>query len=85
MRCQMKAAVCPLCDVVSDVPHQTQQGCIDALQKEIARIRQVLERRRDAPIVGAVRSDLGRAPLCPPSDSNVVYGYRLSLRCTLET
>ena len=85
MRCQMKASVCPFCDVVSDVPHHTQQGCIDALQKEIARIRQVLERRRDAPIVGAAWSDLGRGRLSPPSDSNVVNGYRLSLRCTLET
>jgi hypothetical protein len=81
----MKASVCPFCDVVSDVPHHTQQECIDALQKEIARVRLVLQRRRDAPIVGAVWSDLGRAPLCPPSDGNVVYGYRLSLRCTLET
>ena len=80
----MKASVCPLCDVVSDVPHHTQQGCIDALQKEIARIRQVLERRRDAPIVGAAWSDPGRGPLSP-SDSNVVYGYRLSLRGTLES
>jgi hypothetical protein len=80
----MKASVCPLCDVVSDVPHHTQQGCIDALQKEIARIRQVLERRRDALIVGAAWPDPGPCPLSPTSDSNVVYGYRLSLRCTLE-
>jgi hypothetical protein len=81
----MKASVCPFCGVASDVPHQTQQGCIDALQKEIARIRQVLERRRDALIVGPAWSGLGRGPLSPPSDSNVVYAYGLSLRCAFES
>jgi hypothetical protein len=81
----MKASVCPLCDVVSDVPHHTQQGCIDALQQEIARIRQVLERRRNAPLVGPAWSDRGRGPLSPPPDSNVAYGSGLSLRCTLES
>jgi hypothetical protein len=81
----MKASVCPFCDVASDVPHHTQQGCIDALQQEIARIRQVLERRRNAPFVGPAWSDRGRGPLSPPPDSNVVYGSGLSLRCTLES
>ena len=40
--------VCPFCDVVTDVPHQTQEACIDALQQEIARTRRVLERRTAA-------------------------------------
>jgi hypothetical protein len=40
----MKAVICPFCGVVSDVPHETQQGCIDALQSEIAHTRRVLER-----------------------------------------
>ncbi len=38
----MKAALCPFCGVVSDAPHETQQACIEALQSEIARTRQVL-------------------------------------------
>jgi len=39
----MKAVVCPFCGIASDVPHETQEGCIKALQAEIARTRQVLE------------------------------------------
>jgi hypothetical protein len=39
----MKAVVCPFCGIASDVPHETQEGCIQALQAEIARTRQVLE------------------------------------------
>ena len=40
----MKAVICPFCGVSSDVPHETQSGCIDALQAEIARTRRVLQR-----------------------------------------
>ena len=39
----MKAVVCPFCGIASDVPHETQEGCIQALQAEITRTRQVLE------------------------------------------
>jgi hypothetical protein len=39
----MKAVVCPFCGIASDVPHETQEGCIRALQAEITRTRQVLE------------------------------------------
>jgi len=39
----MKTVLCPFCGVVSDTPHETQEGCIDALHAEIARTRQVLE------------------------------------------
>ncbi|HVJ27188.1 MAG TPA: hypothetical protein VM493_06570 [Vicinamibacterales bacterium] len=40
----MKALVCPFCGIVSDSPHETQTACIEALQAEITRTRQVLER-----------------------------------------
>jgi hypothetical protein len=40
----MKAPICPFCGIMSDVPHMTQEGCIAALQDEISRTRQVLER-----------------------------------------
>ena len=43
--------VCPFCGVATDVPHETQEGCIEALQAEIARLRVVLEFVRD-PRVG---------------------------------
>ena len=39
----MKALVCPFCGIVSDQPHETQTACIQALQAEITRTRQVLE------------------------------------------
>lgn len=38
---------CPFCGVVADVPHKTQQGCIQALQTEIARMREILGQIRD--------------------------------------
>jgi hypothetical protein len=38
--------VCPYCGVASDVPHETQEGCIEALQVEIARMRNVLDHIR---------------------------------------
>jgi hypothetical protein len=39
----MTDAPCPFCGLVTGVPHETQQGCIDALHAEIARVREVLE------------------------------------------
>jgi uncharacterized Zn finger protein (UPF0148 family) len=39
----MKAVVCPFCGITSKMPHETQEGCIRALQAEITRTRQVLE------------------------------------------
>ena len=39
----MTAAVCPFCGMVSAHPHETQEGCINALQAEIARTRRILE------------------------------------------
>jgi hypothetical protein len=38
---------CPFCGVATNVPHETQEGCIQALHREIARMRQVLEHVRD--------------------------------------
>jgi hypothetical protein len=35
---------CPFCGVGSKLPHETQEACIAALQAEIARMRQVVER-----------------------------------------
>jgi hypothetical protein len=39
----MAGTPCPFCGLVTGVPHETQQGCIDALNEEIARVREVLE------------------------------------------
>lgn len=38
---------CPFCGVMTDVPHERQEGCIVALQKEIARVREILELVKD--------------------------------------
>jgi hypothetical protein len=40
------AQACPFCGVTTDVPHETQEGCIEALQHEIARMRGILEHVR---------------------------------------
>ncbi len=37
------AHACPFCGLVTDAPHETQQGCIDALHAEIARVREILD------------------------------------------
>ena len=39
----MKAVMCPFCGVISEIPHETQQACIEALQSEIKRTREVLD------------------------------------------
>jgi len=43
-------SVCPFCGVVTDSPHETQQGCLDALHAEIARLRAVLEHVKSAEV-----------------------------------
>ena len=47
----MSDKVCPFCGIATDVPHETQEGCIAALHGEIARMRQVLDSVRS---VGAI-------------------------------
>ncbi len=37
---------CPFCGVAADVPHETQEVCIEALHVEIARMRGVLDHLR---------------------------------------
>jgi len=39
----MQVTTCPFCGVVTDVPHNTQEGCIEALQDEVVRMRRLLE------------------------------------------
>jgi hypothetical protein len=45
---------CPFCGLAADVPHERQEGCIQALHDEIARMRHILECLRDP------RADLPR-------------------------
>jgi hypothetical protein len=41
---------CPFCGVATDIPHETQEGCIQALHAEIARMRAVLDRVQSAKV-----------------------------------
>ena len=47
----MTANACPFCGLATDVPHETQEGCIEALHEEIARVREILGlvKPRDTP------------------------------------
>jgi len=37
---------CPFCGVSTDLPHDSEEACITALQEEIARTREIVERVR---------------------------------------
>jgi hypothetical protein len=39
--------VCPFCGLATELPHETQAACIDALQMEISRVREIVEKRRE--------------------------------------
>jgi hypothetical protein len=82
----MKPSVCPFCDLVSAAPHRTQEACISALQEEIARTRQLLERRRDPLVVAGVRMHRSRPRHSAGFDeqAQVETAPRLSLRCAIE-
>lgn len=41
----MSVTICPFCGVATTTPHETQELCIVALHTEIARTRDMLERR----------------------------------------
>jgi hypothetical protein len=40
----MMVMSCPFCGVGTDLPHETQEACIAALQAEVVRMRQVVNR-----------------------------------------
>jgi coproporphyrinogen III oxidase-like Fe-S oxidoreductase len=42
----MKATSCPFCGIATEVPHETQEGCIEALHREIRRVRELLAQSR---------------------------------------
>jgi hypothetical protein len=43
--------VCPFCGVATVIPH-TQEGCIEALNAEIARMRAILDQVQSAEVPG---------------------------------
>jgi hypothetical protein len=50
-------SVCPFCGVATEAPHENQQGCLDALSAEIARLRAVLEQVQSTAVPGPVEED----------------------------
>lgn len=45
----MRVTACPFCGLVSEVPHESQEQCIAALQDEIARTRDLIDRVKQGP------------------------------------
>jgi hypothetical protein len=45
----MRVMACPFCGLVSDIPHESQEHCITALQGEIARTRDLIDRVKQGP------------------------------------
>ncbi len=43
-------STCPFCGVVTETPHETQEGCIAALHAEIERVRAVLAQVKSAEV-----------------------------------
>jgi hypothetical protein len=63
---------CPFCGVETEVPHETQQACIHALQAEIERMRSLLDRSRplQAGPAGTETGDKDKqASVLPPSSA----------------
>ena len=54
----MKATSCQFCGIATDVPHETQEACIEALHQEIARVRGILENSTPS----------GQRPVMAPDD-----------------
>jgi hypothetical protein len=48
----LMSSICPFCGVVTETPHETQAGCIEALNAEIVRMRAVLDRVRSTAVPG---------------------------------
>lgn len=47
------ARPCPFCGLATDVPHESQEGCIAALQQEIGRVRGILSTLKPAGVPDA--------------------------------
>jgi hypothetical protein len=57
--------VCPFCGLATELPHETQAICIEALQTEISRVREVVDRFKAA--AGPATPAKPRASGTPPT------------------
>jgi hypothetical protein len=53
---------CPFCGVETDVAHETQEGCIEALRSEILRVRDILQTVRTFEVPGMPDETLEAVP-----------------------
>ena len=53
---------CPFCGVIADVPHETQEGCIAALNTEIGRMRGLLANLKPAGVSETVDQQAETSP-----------------------
>jgi hypothetical protein len=60
---------CPFCGVVTPAPHENQEGCIEALNAEIARMRTLLGQVQSTSVPGPLEfeEDLEGDPGSDPS------------------
>jgi len=66
----MNTVICPFCGVVTDAPHETQEACIGALQTEIARTREILEKVTEPPTAAPFHGDENSQHTCvSPADT----------------
>lgn len=49
--------VCPFCGLATAYPHESQEGCIQALQAEIDRMRHVLDQVRPVSAAASSKDD----------------------------
>jgi hypothetical protein len=49
--------LCPFCGVVTETPHESQQGCLAALAAEITRMRAVLDHVQSAKVPSPPEDD----------------------------
>lgn len=50
-------SLCPFCGVVTETPHESQQGCLAALSAEIGRMRAVLDQVHSTKVPGPPDDD----------------------------
>ena len=62
---------CPFCGVFAETPHKTQEVCIDALNVEIVRMRELLDQVRSRANAGpspVLRQIVTEEPASSPED-----------------
>ena len=65
---------CPFCGLSTAIPHETQEGCIEALHAEIARVRDVLDHVHSTSVPSPTDPSEDEGPPLPPEAEGVKPG-----------